>query len=89
MPRSIVVDGRFNWEGVESPSIIWPRLIVYEAHVKGFTMRHPDIPDYLRGTYGGFAHPVTIDYLGSWASPRWSSSRCSMPWTRDSSRPRD
>src|SRR6185369_5280318 len=63
MPRGIVIDGRFNWEGVESPSVTWPRLIVYETHVKGFTMRHPDIPDYLRGTYGGFAHPVVIDYL--------------------------
>jgi glycogen operon protein len=63
MPRGIVIDGRFNWEGVESPNVTWPRLIVYEAHVKGFTMRHPDIPEYLRGTYGGFAHPVVIDYL--------------------------
>ncbi len=65
MPRGLVVDGRFNWEGVESPRVTWPRLIVYETHVRGFTMRHPDIPEYLRGTYGGFAHPAVIDYLRS------------------------
>jgi len=60
-----VVDGRFNWEGVESPRITWPQLVVYETHVKGFTMRHPEIPEYLRGTYGGFAHPVVVDHLRS------------------------
>ncbi|HTS79049.1 MAG TPA: glycogen debranching protein GlgX [Myxococcaceae bacterium] len=65
MPRCIVVDGRFNWEGVESPRITWPQLVVYETHVKGFTMRHPEIPEYLRGTYGGFAHPVVVDHLRS------------------------
>jgi glycogen operon protein len=63
MPRGVVVDGRFNWEGDQSPQVTWPRTIVYEVHVRGFTMRHPGLPEYLRGTYGGFAHPVIIDYL--------------------------
>ena len=38
MPRGIVVDPRFNWEGVESPRVTWPRLMIYEAHVRSFTM---------------------------------------------------
>src|SRR5206468_3098158 len=41
----------------------WHDTIVYEVHVKGFTARHPDIPEELRGTYAGLAHPVAIDYL--------------------------
>src|SRR5262249_5578374 len=54
---------RFNWEEDQPPRVTWPRTIIYEVHVRGFTMRHPDLPEYLRGSYGGFAHPVIIDYL--------------------------
>ena len=63
MPKGIVVDGRFNWEGDRPPRVTWPRTLIYEVHVRGFTIRHPGIPEYLRGTFGGFAHPVVIDYL--------------------------
>ena len=38
-------------------------MVLYECHVKGFTMRHPDIPPNLRGTYAGLAHPAAIDRL--------------------------
>jgi glycogen operon protein len=63
MPKSVVVDPAFDWEGDEAPRTPWHKTIVYETHVKGFTKRHPTIPDHCRGTYGGLAHPEAIKYL--------------------------
>ena len=65
VPRSIVIDPHFNWEGVERPNTPWGKTVIYEVHVKGFTMRHPGVPEELRGTYGGFAHPAAIEHLKS------------------------
>ena len=63
MPKSIVVDDSFDWEGDVPPRTPWHKTIVYETHVKGFTKLHPDLPEHLRGTYGGLAHPVAVEYL--------------------------
>lgn len=63
IPKSVVVDQQFNWEGDKSPKIPFHQSIIYETHVKGFTKLHPDIPEEIRGTYKGLAHPVLIDYL--------------------------
>jgi glycogen operon protein len=63
VPKSIVIDPNFNWEGDTPPKIPYHRQIIYEAHVKGFTKLNPLIPEPLRGTYAGMAHPVTIRYL--------------------------
>ncbi len=63
LPKSVVIDPRFNWEGDELPNIPMHQTIIYEAHVKGFTMMHPDIPEEIRGTYKALAHPVSIAYL--------------------------
>ncbi|HET7695033.1 MAG TPA: glycogen debranching protein GlgX [Vicinamibacterales bacterium] len=63
MPKSIVVDDGFDWEGDAPPRTPWHKTIVYETHVKGFTKLHPDLPENLRGTYGGLAHPVAVAYL--------------------------
>ncbi len=63
IPKSIVVDQDFDWEGVKQPKIPYHKSIIYETHVKGFTKLHPDIPEEIRGTYAGLAHPVTIEYL--------------------------
>ena len=63
MPKSVVIDPRFDWEGDKLPRISYHRTIIYEAHVKGFTKTHPDIPEKLRGTYAAIGHPVTIQYL--------------------------
>src|SRR5262249_5811115 len=41
----------------------WERTLIYELHVKGFTQRHPQVPEHLRGTYAGLAHPAVIEYL--------------------------
>ncbi len=65
MPRCMVVDGGFDWEGDAPLRTPWSRTILYEVHVRGFTKRHPEIPAELRGTYGGFAHPVAIAHLQS------------------------
>ena len=63
VPKSRVVDTAFDWGGVRAPSVPWRDTILYELHVKGFTQRHPGIPEHLRGKYLGLAHPVVIDYL--------------------------
>ncbi|HKU11203.1 MAG TPA: glycogen debranching protein GlgX [Sinomonas sp.] len=59
------VHDHFDWGGVGKPGIPWRDSIIYEAHVRGQTMRHPDIPEELRGTYAGMAHPVMIAHLQS------------------------
>jgi isoamylase len=63
MPKGIVIDEEFDWEGDELLRRPWNESIIYEVHVKGFTQQHPEIPEELRGTYAGLAHPVAIDYL--------------------------
>jgi isoamylase len=63
MPRSIVIDSFFPWGDDRHPNTSWADTVIYEAHVKGMTMRHPDIPDELRGTYAGLAHPAAVDHL--------------------------
>ncbi|MCF2517027.1 glycogen debranching protein GlgX [Dyadobacter sp. CY351] len=65
IPKSIVIDGQFDWEDDRRPEIPYHDSIIYEAHVKGLTMTHPDIPEEIRGTYAALAHPVTIKYLTS------------------------
>ncbi|HSI92739.1 MAG TPA: glycogen debranching protein GlgX [Jiangellaceae bacterium] len=64
VPTSVVVgDDEFDWAGDAQPRIPWSDTVVYELHVRGFTMRHPDIPEQLRGTYAGLAHPAAIQHL--------------------------
>jgi isoamylase len=63
LPKSVVIDDHFDWEGDKFPKIAYHQSIIYEMHVKGFTMLHPDIPDDIRGTFAAIAHPVTIKYL--------------------------
>ncbi|HEX8617289.1 MAG TPA: glycogen debranching protein GlgX [Thermoanaerobaculia bacterium] len=63
MPKSVVTNPYFDWDNDRRPQTPWHETIIYETHVKGFTMRHPGIPDNLRGTYAGMAHPAAIRYL--------------------------
>ena len=65
VPKGVVIDSRFDWGDDRHPQTPWHRTVIYEAHVKGLTQRHPDLPESLRGTYAGLAHPVMIDYLQS------------------------
>jgi glycogen operon protein len=63
MPKSVVINPFFDWGHDHRPNTPLHRSVVYETHVKGFTMRHPDIPEDICGTYAGLAHPVAVRYL--------------------------
>ncbi|CAB4932871.1 unannotated protein [freshwater metagenome] len=63
VPRSVVVDGHFDWEGDQPLGTAWSDTIIYETHVKGATARHHDIPEHLRGTYAGLSHPAFVNHL--------------------------
>ncbi|MGH3508208.1 MAG: glycogen debranching protein GlgX [Nocardioidaceae bacterium] len=64
VPRSVVVgDDHFDWGNDRRPEVPWRRAVIYEAHVRGLTMLHPEVPEPIRGTYAGLAHPAIIDYL--------------------------
>ena len=63
IPKCLVVDHTFDWEDDRHPRTSWSDTVIYETHVKGFTMQHPDVREDLRGTYGGLASEPAIDYL--------------------------
>ncbi|MCW2497149.1 glycogen debranching protein GlgX, partial [Jatrophihabitans sp.] len=65
VPRSVVIHDAFPWGSDVAPKIAWDDTVIYELHVRGFTEQHPEIPEELRGTYAGLAHPVAIEYLKS------------------------
>ena len=65
VPRSVVVDYEFDWKGDAHPRTAWVDTVIYEAHVKGLTQLHPDVPAHLRGTYAGVAHPALVQHLRS------------------------
>jgi isoamylase len=63
MPRGVVIDPAFDWGDDRAPNIPLHESIIYELHVKGFTKRHPAVPEALRGTYAGLASPPVLRYL--------------------------
>jgi glycogen operon protein len=63
VPRCVVVHDDFDWSGERKPGVIWRRAVLYEAHVRGLTMLHPEVPEHQRGTYAGLAHPAVIKHL--------------------------
>jgi glycogen operon protein len=63
IPKSVVIDQHFDWEGDRPPNIPLHESIIYETHVKGFTKRAQTVREDLRGTYAGLADPAAIDYL--------------------------
>jgi glycogen operon protein len=65
MPKCVVIDQAFTWGEDKLLNTPWSKTVIYEVHVKGFTMRHPDVPEHLRGTYAGLASPPMIEYLQS------------------------
>jgi len=63
VPRCVVIDNGFDWDGDAPPAVPWTETVIYEAHIRNVTKRHPDIPEKLRGTYAAMAHPATIAHL--------------------------
>ena len=65
MPKGLVMDTSYAWGDDSPPHTPWDRTVIYEAHVKGMTMLHPDVPEHLRGTYLGLATDPIINHLKS------------------------
>ena len=65
MPKAVVISPFFHWGVDRAPRRGYAKTVIYEAHVKGLTQTHPDIPEASRGTYSAIAHPVVIDHLKS------------------------
>lgn len=63
MPKCEVVDPRFDWGDDTPPAIAWNDSLFYELHVRGFSIRHPEVPEALRGTYAGLASPPVLEHL--------------------------
>jgi isoamylase len=63
MPKCKVIDPAFTWGDDRGPDVPWHEMVIYELHVRGYTMQHPDVPPQLRGTYAGLATAPVIDYL--------------------------
>ena len=63
VPKCKVVDANFSWTHPERNALPWERVIFYETHVRGFTMRHPAVPENLRGTFAGLGQQPVIDYI--------------------------
>jgi isoamylase len=63
VPKSVVANPWFNWDGDHPPRTPMEETVIYEVHVKGFTCRHPGVPPELRGSYAGIAAPAAIDHF--------------------------
>jgi len=63
VPKGVVITSHFDWQNDHSPETRLHDSVIYEVHVKGFTARHPDVPENVRGTYLGLASPAIIDYF--------------------------
>jgi isoamylase len=63
MPTNVVINPFFDWGDDRAPRIPYHETVIYEAHVRGLTLRHPDVPAEQRGTYAGIAHPAVIEHL--------------------------
>jgi isoamylase len=62
-PRGLVIDPAFDWGDDAPPSTPLHRSIIYETHVRGLTMRHPDVPEHLRGKFAAIGSPPIVAYL--------------------------
>ena len=63
VPKCVVVDSRYMWSQPSGSLVPWESTVFYEAHVRGLTMRHPAVPEGLRGTFAGMANQAVIEYL--------------------------
>src|SRR3954447_3370085 len=76
MPKSVVIDNSFNWDGDKPPRTPLNESVIYEMHVKGFTRLHPEVPEEIRGTYAVWVAQRRLSISRNLASRRWSFCRC-------------
>jgi len=65
VPKSVVIDANFDWRKSHRPRTPWTSTVFYETHVRGYTKLHPQVPEHLRGKFGGLAVKEVIDYIKS------------------------
>jgi isoamylase len=65
VPKCRVIDPAFTWGEERKPKTPWQRTIIYETHVRGYTMRHPGVPEHFRGTFAGMMSPEVIEYIAN------------------------
>jgi isoamylase len=63
MPKNVVINPFFDWGNDRPPRTSYHQTVIYEAHVRGLTLRHPEVPLHQRGTYAGLGHPAVIEHL--------------------------
>jgi isoamylase len=63
MPKNVVVNPFFDWAADRAPRTPYHETVIYEAHVRGLTLRHPEVPPEQQGSYAGLAHPAVIEHL--------------------------
>jgi len=63
MPKNVVINPFFDWSHDRAPQIPYHETVIYEAHVRGLTLRHPNVPPHQQGTYAGVAHPSIVAHL--------------------------
>jgi isoamylase len=63
IPKCVVTDPHFDWEGDRRPDTSWHDTVIYEVHVKGFTKRHPGVREDLRGSFAGLASDAAVEHL--------------------------
>jgi glycogen operon protein len=63
MPKCVVIDESYDWQDDRPPATPWGKTVIYEAHVRGLTLTHPEIPAGLRGSFAALGHPAMITYF--------------------------
>jgi isoamylase len=63
VPKSRVIDPAFSWGADRPPATPWERTVIYELRVRGYTIRHPDVPEALRGTFAGLVQPAALSHI--------------------------
>lgn len=63
IPKCIVIDESYDWQDDRPPATPWGKTVIYEAHVRGLTLTHPEIPAVLRGSFAALGHPAMIAYF--------------------------
>ncbi|WP_218281209.1 hypothetical protein [Verrucomicrobium spinosum] len=86
--KSVVISDEFDWEGDALPAVPWQDTVIYELHVKGMTMQHPDVPPDKRGTYAGLQIQPSSPTSSPSASPPSSCCPCTSTLTMAFSLPK-